>query len=187
MPKHHRHSIRLNHYDYFQPGAYFITICTHNRKCMLGNIVNGEMRANKFGRIIETEWLKTPQIRKNVELDEYVVMPNHFHAILFIIRRGVLQYAPTNKFRSPSQTIGSIVRGFKSAVTKRTNKLRNTPGIPVWQRNYYERVVRNENELNRIREYIQNNPLKWELDRENPKSENFNLDHDLYWREIYER
>jgi len=127
---------------------------------MLGNIVNGEMRANKFGRIIETEWLKTPQIRKNVELDEYVVMPNHFHAILFIIRRGVLQYAPTNKFRSPSQTIGSIVRGFKSAVTKRTNKLRNTPGIPVWQRNYYERVVRNENELNRIREYIQNNPLK---------------------------
>jgi len=114
-------------------------------------------------------------------------MPNHFHAILFIIRRGVLQYAPTNKFRSPSQTIGSIVRGFKSAVTKRTNKLRNSPSTPVWQRNYYEHVVRNENELNQIREYIQNNPLKWELDRENPESENFNLDHDLYWREIYRR
>jgi len=154
---------------------------------MLGNVVNGEMRANKFERIIETEWLKTPQIRSSVELDEYVVMPNHFHAILFVTRRGVSQYAPTNKFRSPSQTIGSIIRGFKSAVTKRTNKLRNSPSTPVWQRNYYERVVRNENELNRIREYIQNNPLKWELDRENPESKNFKLDHDLYWKEIYGR
>ena len=165
--KHHRRSIRLKHYDYSQPGAYFITMCTFNKECILGNVINGGTLLNEFGRIVETEWLKSGQIRKNVELVEYIVMPNHFHGILVIDSRGVLPYAPT-QFRLPSQTVGAIIRGFKSAVTKQVNQLRNTPGKPVWQRNYYEHIIRNEGELNNIREYILNNPLRWEYDRENP-------------------
>ncbi len=87
-----------------------------------------------------------------------------------------MRYAPTqSEFRSPSQTIGAIVRGFKSAVTKRINKIRNMPGAPVWQRNYYEHIIRNERELNKTREYIINNPLQWELDKENPKNWETNL------------
>jgi REP element-mobilizing transposase RayT len=166
-----RKSIRLKHYDYSQDGAYFVTICRQGRKCLFGEIENGHMQLNECGRIVESEWLKTPALRFSVKLDEYIVMPNHFHAILNIVNggRGVLQYAPTSQpFHSPSQTIGAIVRGFKSAVTKQINVLRNTPGIAVWQRNYYERVIRNENELFETRKYIQENPLKWDSDPENP-------------------
>lgn len=124
---------------------------------------------NQCGKIIENEWMKTAQIRNNVELDEYIIMPNHFHGVLFIKSRGVLQYSPTkNKFHSPSQNIESIIRGFKSATTKRINQLRNMPENPVWQRNYYEHVIRSENELNCIRKYIKNNPLRWQYDKENP-------------------
>ena len=123
------------------------------------------------------EWINTGTLRPNIELDTYVVMPNHFHGILVINdcadtiqRRGVSQYAPTNAFRSPSQTVGAIIRGFKSAVSKQINHLRDKPGQSVWQRNYYEHIVRNEKELNSIREYIINNPMQWDLDENNPKN-----------------
>ena len=172
--EHKRRSIRLKGYDYLQQGMYFVTVCTHDKKCNLGKVINDEMQLNKYGHIVEEEWFKTTDIRNNVELDSYVIMPNHFHGIVIINCRGVLQYAPTNtigKFQSPSQTIGSIIRGFKSTVTKQINILRKTPGTPYWQRNYYEHIIRNEKELNKIREYIQNNPLKWHLDRENPDRE----------------
>ena len=165
---HHRRSIRLKDYDYSQAGAYFVTICTHDKECLFGDIVCGEMQLNTYGQVAQNEWIKTTDIRPNVKLDYYIVMPNHFHGILTInerIGRGVLQYAPTNNIlRSPSQTIGAIVRGFKSAVTKSINVIRNTSGVPIWQRNYYEHIIRNETELNKIREYIINNPLNWESD-----------------------
>jgi len=169
--KYHRRSIRLKDFDYSQSGAYFITICTHNKECVFGDVVNGKMWLNKYGRIILEEWIKTENIRANVRMDFYVVMPNHVHGLIVINhRRGVLQYAPTKtKFQSPSQTVGAIVRGFKSVTTKRINQIRYTPGLPVWQRNYYEHVIRNKVKLNKIREYIQNNSLKWHLDRENPE------------------
>ena len=168
-----RKQLRLKHYNYSDPGMYFVTICVHNRECLFGDIVDGEMRLNEFGQIVCDEWLKTSDIRPNVELDYFIVMPNHFHGIVRIMsdRRGVLQYAPTSEkraFHSPSQTIGAIVRGFKSATTKYINQLRGAPGVPVWQRNYYEHVIRNENELFETRKYIQDNPLKWDLDPENP-------------------
>jgi putative transposase len=175
---HHRRSIRLQGYDYRQIGAYFVTICTLHRICLFGDVVDGEMRLNALGRMVETEWLQTPSIRPNVELDAFVVMPNHFHAIVVIVddyravnRGGVLQYgrmqyAPT--FWSPSQTIGAIIRGFKSAITKHINDLRDTPGVPVWQRNYYEHIIRNEEDLNRARDYIANNPTQWMEDETNP-------------------
>ncbi len=184
----HRRSIRLPDFDYTQAGAYYITVCTYNRGCIFGEILRGEMFLNDMGRIVVDEWEQTMNKRANVELDEFIMMPNHLHGIVIItqpfqqrddigvgIRRGVLQYAPTtpkyapnppNKLQSPSQTIGAIVRGFKSATTKRINELRQSPRQPVWQRNYYEHVVRNEADLDRIRTYILNNPANWKEDSE---------------------
>jgi putative transposase len=166
----HRRSIRLKNYDYSQSGAYFVTICTYNKECLFGGIADGKMILSELGEIARDEWNRTAHIRDNVELDEYVVMPNHLHGIIVILRkcRGVSRYAPTNRFRSPSQTIGSVIRGYKSSVTKRINESRMTPALSVWQRNYWEHVIRNEQELSKAREYIVNNPLKWTLDRENP-------------------
>jgi len=167
--KYHRHSLRIKNYNYSLPGAYFITICTYRKENILGYIIDGKIELNILGRITVREWLKTFQIRKNIQLDEYMIMPNHFHGIIILSEnnKGVLQYAPTNEFRSPSQTIGSIIRGFKSAVTRQIKRLDYPFFYSVWQRNYYEHIIRNENELNLIREYIQNNPLRWQYDREN--------------------
>ena len=180
--KHHRRSIRLRGYDYSQPGAYFITICTHDRDCLFGDVIDGVMDLTPYGRIVSDEWHRTEMVRSNVVLDAFVVMPNHVHGIIWIVefnddhgdglqrRRGVLQYAPTpttgpSGLQSPSQTVGAIVRGFKGAVTKRINHHRGTPGVPVWQRGYYEHIIRNERALNRIRRYIIENPLHWPNDR----------------------
>ena len=203
---HHRHSIRLKDYDYSQAGAYFVTICSWQRECLFGGIVDGDMVLNDVGRVVADEWEKTPSIRSNVELDACAIMPNHFHGILFINDTvapktvGAHRRAPcwdrrdggcyieteTNiktrahvgaittrahigaPLRRQSGSIGSIVAGFKSATTKRINIIRANPGGPVWQKNYYERVIRDENELTRAREYIVNNPMQWELDKENP-------------------
>jgi len=175
--RHRRRSIRLKDYDYAQDGAYFVTVCTDEKRCIFGDIVDGQMRLNSLGCIVRDEWLKTANLRKYVTLDEFIVMPNHMHGIIFIACRGVLQYAPTTRieFRSPAQTIGAIVRGFKSAVTKRINELRGSPGVPIWQRNYYEHVIRNDDDLNEIRYYISDNPLKWHLDKENPNTLRTNL------------
>ncbi len=177
-----RRSIRLKGYDYSKAGAYFITLCTQDRACLFGEMADGEMQVNEMGQIVRDEWLHTGDMRSNVELDAFVVMSNHFHGIIVLHSdcRGVLQYAPTDnarstenqtpQLRSPSQTVGAIVRGFKSASAKSINALRNMPGVQVWQRNYYEHIIRNEESLNLIREYIVNNPLQWELDRENPNA-----------------
>ena len=170
-----RKSTRLKSYDYSKVGAYFVTICTHERENLFGEIVKSEMILSDIGRVILEEWLNTEKLRKNVQLDEFTIMPNHFHAIVIINQggRGVLQYAPTANseapnriFRSPSQTIGAIIRGFKSAATHRVNELRRKPGFPVWQRNYYEHVIRNDEDLTSVREYIANNYLNWEIDAE---------------------
>ena len=168
---HHRRSIRLKGYDYSQAGAYFVTVCTQNRECLFGEVIDGEMVLNDIGKIVAGEWMKTGAIRNNVALDKWVVMPNHFHGILVVDDgRGTAHRAPTvEQFGQPvSGSIPTIIRSFKSAVTKRINEIRKTPGEKLWQRNYYERIIRNENELNHIREYIANNPMKWKLDRGNP-------------------
>ncbi len=170
--QHRRRSIRLTGYDYSQNGAYFVTVCTKNRECLLGEIENGEMRLNDAGRIVMEEWIKTAEIRSGIELDACVVMPNHVHGIVVIThgrdtlhRRGDRPVAPTGP--QPG-SVGAIMAGFKSAVTKRINEMRQMPGEPLWQRNYYEHVIRNEDELNRIRQYINDNPAKWDMDKENP-------------------
>lgn len=169
---HHRRSLRLNGYDYAQAGAYFVTICTQNRACLFGEVVDGKMRLNVFGEIAREEWFRTGQIRPNVELDAFVIMPNHIHGII-VIRGNVgatRRVAPTKHPAGPvSGSIGAIVGQFKSITAKRINELRGTPRVPVWQRNYHERIIRDEPALARIREYIANNPRQWTLDRLNPR------------------
>ncbi len=166
---HHRRSIRLKDYDYSQAGAYFITICTQNRECLFGEIKDGQMRLNEMGKITAIEWENTSVLRPNIELDEWVVMPNHFHGIIIILDgRGTARRAPTavEQFGKPvSGSIPTIIRSFKSAVTKRINEYRQMVGAKLWQRNYWERIIRNETELNHIREYIHNNPDSWEQDK----------------------
>ncbi|MDD5090928.1 MAG: transposase [Candidatus Wallbacteria bacterium] len=158
----HRRSIRLPCYDYAAGGAYFVTVCTKGRECLLGEITDGEMKINHFGEIVTGELLRTAKIRPNVSIDEYVVMPNHFHAIIVIDTscRGTLQRAPTmESFGKPTtNSIPTIVRLIKSITTKRINLTRGMPAAPVWQRGYFDRIIRDALELERIRQYIAENP-----------------------------
>ncbi len=170
--KHYRRSIRLKEYDYSHTGAYFVTICAYNGESLFGKIIDGKMQLNEFGWVINEEWLRSNNLRKEIELDEFVVMPNHLHGIVFITESnvGATGRSPLPKGPKP-KSIGAFIAGFKSAATKSINKIRATPGMPVWQRNYFEHIIRNEESLNRIREYILANPLTWRLDRENPRRE----------------
>jgi putative transposase len=168
-----RRSIRLKGYDYTQAGAYFITLCSYRRVSLFGEISDEEMHSNEFGRRVEAAWLKTGTIRSNVELDEYVVMPNHFHGILIVsgdAAEGTARRAPTAREFGGSirSSLGVIVGAFKSATTRSINHIRQTPGLPLWQCNYYEHVIRDDKALDRIRNYILTNPLRWHLDGENP-------------------
>ncbi len=165
---HHRRSIRLREFDYSQSGWYYVTLCTQNKKCLFGEISSGKVILNEYGKIVEEEWLKTKVIRKNIELDYYCIMPNHLHGII-IIENKIKNNTPVGATRRVAPTLqpnslGSIIGQFKSISTKRINRLNNTPGNSIWQRNYFEHILRNENDLYNTRNYIQNNPLKWELD-----------------------
>jgi REP element-mobilizing transposase RayT len=177
--KHDRHSIRLKEYDYALPGAYFVTICTRDRACLFGHVMNGEMHLNEAGEIVRKQWFNTTAIRPYVRLNEneFVVMPNHMHAIVWIVDIGVgatgrsplrLPSCATSPNGPKHASIGAIMAGFKSVTAKRINQVRGAPGAPVWQRNYYEHVARNEQELMAIREYIQANPARWDDDENNP-------------------
>jgi len=168
--RHHRRSIRLKGYDYAQPGAYFITICTQDRACLFGEVADGEMRLNEMGQVVCECWSAIPEHFSNGVLDAFVVMPNHVHGIVVIVDgRGTACRAPTEQFGRPiTGSVPTIIRSFKSAVTRRINALRGTPGAPVWQRNYFEHIIRNDESLNRIRQYITDNAARWAFDRENP-------------------
>lgn len=175
--RHHRRSIRLKGYDYSEGGAYFVTICTQGRECLFGDIVDDEMRLNDTGTMVRDLWHEIPEHFRHADIDEFVVMPNHFHGIIVIVgaqfiapfdcdainnnkKQGVMNHAPT--------TVGEIVRAFKARCTNAINHIRNTPGTPLWQRNYYEHIIRGEGEMNRIRKYIVDNPAKWAEDENNP-------------------
>jgi len=183
--KHRRRSIRLRGYDYAQVGAYFVTIVTRDRACLFGEVVDGEMWPNQFGRIVQATWGELPDHYPGVERDAFMVMPNHIHGIIVLVDDGgvgeydvgaglkpaLTEFRPTTTPRAglkPAPTLPEIIWAFKTFSARRINESRATPGALVWQRNYYERVVRGENELSRIREYIANNPLQWGKDRENP-------------------
>jgi putative transposase len=169
--KHHRRSIRLKDYDYSQAGAYYVTINVQNRECLFGEIVNYEMILNDAGKMIEVQWLALLKRFPNIELDVYQVMPNHAHGIIVIVEPefGIESRAGT----SPAPTLGDIVGAFKSITTHEYiqgvgNKNWRQFYKRLWQRNYYEHVVRDEADLNRIQDYIQSNPANWDEDEENP-------------------
>ncbi len=192
-----RRSIRLKGYDYTQSGACFVTIVTHERELLFGDPV--------LLRVAETTWQRIPHHFPHVELDEWVVMPNHIHGIIVITdavgatysangastEKAGSQYVtpcsakratgnasplPTSPISAPSArptgppsgSLGAIVGNFKSVTSRRISRIRHTPGVRVWQRNCYEHIIRNERELNRIRQYIRDNPARWAEDRENP-------------------
>ncbi len=181
---HNRRSIRLSGYDYTQPGAYFVTAVTRHRRCLFGDIVNGEMRSSDAGRLAHDLWEAIPRHFPFVQLDAFIVMPNHVHGILAIVAGGAgathaspLQPDPHHRAGggvrptgSSRFSIGAIVGSYKSAVSRRFNRCRYFSGIHLWQRNYYEHVIRDERSLRRLREYITTNPERWQDDLENPRS-----------------
>ena len=169
--KHNRRSIRLKGYDYTQSGLYFITICTDQKQCLFSAIAESKLILNDFGNIASECWRAIPQHFPKIELDEFVIMPNHIHGILIMTdRRGKAMPCPyQGKFGQPiAGSIPTIIGSYKSAVTKRINIIRNSKGSPIWQRNYYEHIIRDEEALNKIRKYIINNPLSWKSDRLHP-------------------
>jgi len=198
--KHHRRSIRLKGYDYTQVGAYFITICTWQKKYLFGEITDGRMHLNRYGEVIQYNWFDVMRRYSNIHLDAFIIMPNHVHGIILLIGdrktscfigsnsaifsiadpRGVgadlenSSVEKTNISGEPAATVTGdrtksqfakccglpeIIQGFKTASATRINQLRRTTGVPVWQRNYYERIIRNDVALQNIRKYIIDNPL----------------------------
>jgi putative transposase len=178
--KYRNSSARLRNWDYSKMGSYFVTICTKNREHFFGEIINGEMHLNELGKIAESEWLKTIEIRQdmNLELREFVVMPNHFHAIVIIGKNEfnsgdvmhcnpttntLFENQPANKFGPQSKNLASIIRGYKSAVTTFARKSGNT-GFN-WQTRFYDHIIRNSVSFKNIQNYIIKNPLNWETDK----------------------
>ena len=228
VPPTRRRSMRLPGYDYSQAGAYFVTICTRGRVCVLGDVVDGRVRLSEFGRLAHSVWSELPRHYSHVRLDAWVVMPNHVHGIVMLepsddvvgaglkpaptienelpsmvldasrsrrVDRTVLKPAPVSKDELPSMVLDAsrsrrtdgtvlksaptgrrqhglpeVVRAFKTYSARRINAARGATGTPFWQRNYYEHVIRDEESLDRIREYIVYNPARWDEDPENPAS-----------------
>ena len=184
--KHHRRSIRLKDYDYSQPGEYFVTICTRNKECIFGEIIEDRMQLNEYGKIANDFWNEISIHFPGVKSDKFVVMPNHIHGIIMIMNsiddnRGRGEVTSPLQPIQPMQpitllpslkikkiTLGKIIAYYKYQTTKLINEKHNTAGISVWQRNYYEHIIRTDKDVIQIKEYIENNPLKWEFDKENP-------------------
>ena len=192
---HHRRSIRLKGYDYSQEGAYFITICCHDRKHFFGKIGNGNMKLNSFGKIAHAEWEQLPERFSNIELDEFQIMPNHMHGIIVIVgaplagapnrdiqsidtgnaqaKRAPVKGAPTTTVAptttTTTTTVGNIIGAYKSIVANEClalwkSKRPNETMGKLWQRNFFEHIIRDETSLNNIREYIIHNPENWKSD-----------------------
>ena len=173
--KHSRRSLRLKEYDYTQAGAYFVTIVTQRRACLFGNIEQSETRLNKAGEMVQTIWSELAYFYPGVETDVFVVMPNHFHGIIDLVGATPRGCPPPHADSQPDTIISlsDVVHRFKTLTTKRYTDGVKRFGWPrfvdrLWQRNYYEHVIRSDESLNRIREYIVNNPLRWSFDPENP-------------------
>ena len=166
-----RRSIRLRDYDYSQEGAYFVTLCTQDKICFFGTVDNGEMLVNDAGSMVDRAWSSLPETCPGIELDEFKTMPNHLHGIVVLSGEPVL--SGPGPVAGPPLILGEVVKRFKTWTLNRYIdgvKKANWPRFPgrLWQRNYYERVIRDERELERIRHYIHYNPLGWEDDDYHP-------------------
>jgi putative transposase len=174
--QHHRRSTRLPGYDYARAGAYSVTVCTWGKKCMFGDVVDGTMRLNGVGRMVETVWRSLPDRFPAMGLDEFVVMPNHVHGVIVLdhVHHSAVQATIVGTSLAGARpTLGQIVGAFKSISTVKCLRQIKGGDLPpssgrLWQRNYYEHVIRDEDSLNRIRQYILENVVKWAEDPENP-------------------
>ena len=183
--KRSRRLIRLKGFDYSQPGAYFVTLVSKSRKCIFGRVEGNHIRHNEISELVVNCWLSISDHFDNTRLDEFVLMPNHLHGIIFIheilgkgeASPGIItspvesisgDASPLRPRGTQSGSLSAIIQNFKSISTRKVNRLYYNPGNKIWQRNYYERIIRNERELNATREYIRDNPFNWELDKENP-------------------
>ena len=166
--KRHRRSIRLRNYDYSRAGVYFITVCTKGQELLFGEVNDGEVELSEFGRMSAEEWLNSARIRIEIELDAWIVMPNHVHGIVIIVNKRCRGDRPVARSGPRPSSLGAMMAGFKPATTKRINTMRGTPGASVWQRNYYEHVIRHESALDRIRQCTADNPKRWPEEPENP-------------------
>ncbi len=175
--KYHRRSIRLKGYDYTQAGAYFVTICTQDHKCMFGEILDGEIHLDDVGQLIQSIWITLPERFPDVELDQYTIMPNHLHGIITLAGTGFTAHQDTYTSRVPdrfeqqmytksqsnlSPALGEIIRTFKAITAYRIHAAGATDF--AWQRNYHEHIARKEGNLNGIRQYIIDNPIRWKED-----------------------
>ena len=174
--RHHRRSLRLQGYDYMQAGAYFVTTCTQSRECLFGEIMDEEMRLNKAGQMVQSVWNELPQHYTGIVIDAFIVMPNHVHGIIVLGVGAGPSACPTPgqpQEITSTLSLAAVVHRFKSLTTARyrhgvsQNNWRSFPGR-LWQRNYYEHIIRNEEELRSLRQYILDNPEQWALDQENP-------------------
>ncbi len=167
--KHHRQSIRAKGYDYSEPGGYFVTICTYDRQCILGEVSNGKTQLSSCDQFVQSAWNQLPRRFPDIALDECVIMPNHIHGIIMVVgaqfiaphpiglRKGAINRAPT---------LGEIIRTFKAASTRLIRQ--NGHFSFAWQRNYYDHIMRSDHDLARVRQYIADNSANWEMDEENP-------------------
>jgi REP element-mobilizing transposase RayT len=158
-PERQRKAIRLQERDYRRPGGYFLTICTYQRLFLFGEMLDGAMTLSATGALVQSTWKSLAEHFPSISADSLVVMPNHLHGIVWLKQAQGGQRLPT---------LGQVVAYLKYQVTKEANRLQGEPGGSVWQRNYYERVIRDDGELDRVRQYISNNPANWRDDEENP-------------------
>jgi putative transposase len=180
---HHRRSIRLPDYDYAQDGWYYVTICSQNHRCLFGEISQEKMILNSAGAMIEKWWRKLPEKYPGIQLDEYVVMPNHLHGIIVIVgaaprgrpNTGTHSVNESGQPHRVAPTLGVIIGWFKTMSTNEYIRNVKQDGWPafekrVWQRNYYEHIIRKEKELHSIQNYIAENPMRWEEDENHPNN-----------------
>lgn len=189
--RYHRRSIRLRGWDYSEPGWYYITLVLKDREKLFGDVVGDEVRLSTFGKIVRATWLEIPKRFTDAQLDEFIIMPDHLHGIIVLEDPlvGAIHESP-QRTKSPERkkslhregretrqeyinrrrkmTLSKLVGWFKMNSSKAINLQRQTPGVPVWQRNYYEHIIRNDADLYRIRTYIEHNPFQWSLDEQNP-------------------
>jgi REP element-mobilizing transposase RayT len=172
LPK--RKQIRLRHFDYGNTGAYYVTICTNGRKRFLSVVEGENVKLTSFGNIVKEEIEKTPEMRPNISLGEYVIMPNHIHLVLFFYDRTAekledVKDKPARTFGgSHGGSLSSVIAHFKSAVTSRIRKEYGKPEAVIWQKGFFEHIIRDEKDLFRITDYIITNPINWAVDAENP-------------------
>ncbi|MEI8166562.1 MAG: transposase [Chloroflexales bacterium] len=159
--KHHRRSIRMPGYDYTQPGVYFVTICTQDRAPILGSLESASVTLSPIGHLVDRCWCALPQHFLRVVLDALVIMPDHLHGII-TIGAALNTLTPSSALLNGTRpdSLAAVIQNFKSVSTRRANQMNGTPGTSLWQRNYYERIIRTDTELAAVRQYIADNPAR---------------------------